>query len=179
MSAAPSIMDSAYRGCVWDCVQHWPCTVHSALNIVMCRGPHFANSCRVPVLRSAAVSSQQFDSVCRWCSELLCAFKIQQLYGLVARWCSLGERIRHLSDHTGSASWLSSNVVTSENIFLSAVRIPALVPRSLLLSCVLFYLPWVKWPGREADHSHRSSNEVKNEWRRTSSPVSYSSCLTL
>jgi hypothetical protein len=48
---------------------------------------------------------------------------------------------------------------------------PALGPTQSLIQWEpgVLYLG-VKWPGRETDHSHPSSAEVKNAWRYTSTP---------
>ena len=40
----------------------------------------------------------------------------------------------------------------------------------LTSSAYMCSFPWAKRPGREIDHSHPSSAEVKNEWSCTSSP---------
>jgi hypothetical protein len=42
---------------------------------------------------------------------------------------------------------------------------------SLISSTYVCSFPWAKRPGREIDHSHPSSAEVKNEWSCTSSPL--------
>jgi hypothetical protein len=45
-------------------------------------------------------------------------------------------------------------------------------PLSLLFNAYrLFFSPGVKRPGREADHSPPSSDEVKNEWSYTTPPI--------
>jgi hypothetical protein len=43
-------------------------------------------------------------------------------------------------------------------------------PASLLSNGYQELFPWVKRPGREADHSHPSSAEVKNMWSYISTP---------
>jgi hypothetical protein len=57
-------------------------------------------------------------------------------------------------------------------IFLfTTVSRPALGPTQPPIQWVLRALSlWVKWPGREADHSSPSNAEVKNAWRYTSTP---------
>ena len=46
-------------------------------------------------------------------------------------------------------------------------------PHSFLFNGYVGFFPGVKRPGREADHSHPSSAEVKNECRYNSSPLCF------
>jgi hypothetical protein len=55
-------------------------------------------------------------------------------------------------------------------LFTTAYR-PALEPTQPPIQCVPGnFTPWVKRPGREADHLSPSSAKVKNEWSYTSTP---------
>jgi len=58
---------------------------------------------------------------------------------------------------------------------LSTASRPALGPTQPPTQWVAGALsPEVKWPGREADNSPPSSAEVKNAWRYTSTPNTFS-----
>ena len=81
------------------------CTVHSAAGHTF-PSPVHSSSCRVPVLRPVS-NSQQFDSVSRRCSSLLCTGLVERRGSDACRYIPVQMhagtyRIRCMPVHTGS-----------------------------------------------------------------------------
>ena len=92
----------------WDCMHCALCTVHSAAGHTF-PSPVHSSSCRVPVLRPVS-NSQQFDSVSRRCSSLLCTGLVERRGSDACRYIPVQMhagtyRIRCMPVHTGSDAY--------------------------------------------------------------------------
>jgi hypothetical protein len=69
----------------------------------------------------------------------------------------------------------SSSPGGGKSLLLSTLSRPVLGPTQLPIQWLPGdLLPWVKRPGREADHSPPTSADVKNKWLYTSTPHAFS-----